>query len=103
MNGFKKGKTHYQEIIAQVGIPDEVKVLPDGGREIIYIYTRIQPRAVSFIPYIGNFVEGRDKKVSTVSFRFTNQAILEEYSLNEKTTVIDSDPQPKWEETKKSY
>lgn len=100
---FVKGETHYQEVIAEVGVPDEVTVLPNGGREITYIYTRIQPRAVSFIPYIGNFVEGRDKKVSTVTFRFTNRAILEDYSLNEKTTIIDSAPEPKWEETKKSY
>ncbi len=103
LKGFTKGETHYQEVIAQVGVPDEVKVLPDGGREITYIYTRIQPRAISFIPYLGSFVEGRDKKVSTVTFRFTKQAILEDYFLNEKTTVIESEPQPKWEETKRSY
>jgi len=103
LKGFKKGETHYQEVIAQAGVPDEVTVLPDGGREITYIYTRIQPRAISLIPYIGSFVEGRDKKVSTVTFKFTKRAILEDYSLKEKTTVIESAPEPKWEETKRSY
>ena len=103
LKGFKKGETHYQEVIAQVGVPDEVTVLPDGGREITYIYTRIQPRAISLIPYIGSFVEGRDKKVSMVTFKFTKRAILEEYSLSEKTMIIESPPEPKWEETKKSY
>ena len=89
LSEFSRGKTSYQEVIAKLGEPDKVTINPDGGREITYISTRTQPRAASFIPLIGNFVEGKDKATNTAVFKFNKRAILEDYTLNETNTVIE--------------
>lgn len=89
LNEFSKGKTSYQEVIAKLGEPDKVTAKPDGGREITYISTRTQPRAASFIPLIGSFVEGKDKITSTAVFKFNKRAILEDYILSEANTVVE--------------
>lgn len=89
LSEFSKGKTSYQEVIAKLGEPDRVTINPDGGREIAYISSRTQPRAASFIPFIGNFVEGKDKATSTAIFKFDKRAVLKDYTLNETSAVIE--------------
>lgn len=92
LSKFSKGKTSYQEVITKLGEPDTVTTNPDGGREITYVSTRTQPRAASFIPLIGSFVEGKDKITSTTIFKFNKRAILENYTLTETNTVIEVPP-----------
>ena len=89
LSGFIKGKTSYQEVIAKLGEPDKVTINPDGGREITYAFTSTQPRAASFIPLIGNFVEGKDNTISVAIFKFNKRAILKDYTLTETNTVIE--------------
>lgn len=93
LSEFSKGKTSYQEVITKLGAPDKVTTNPDGGREITYISTRTQPRAASFIPLIGSFVEGKDSITSTAIFKFNKRAILEDYALTETSTVIEAPPE----------
>ena len=89
LSEFTKGKTSYQEVLAKLGQPNNVTTNPDGGREITYISTRTQPRAASFIPLVGSFVEGKDKTTSTAIFKFSKRAILEDYTLAETSAVIE--------------
>ena len=94
LSEFFKGKTSYQEVVTKLGEPSTIKMYPDGGREITYIFTRTQSRAASFIPIIGNFMEGKDKVTSTVVIKFNKRAILEDYISTETSTVIEAPVDP---------
>ena len=94
LSGFSKGKTSYQEVIAKLGEPNKITINPDGGRDITYASIRTQPRAASFIPLVGNFVEGRDKITSATILKFNKRAILENYTSTETSTVIEIPADP---------
>lgn len=83
LDGFTKGRTTYNEVVARLGQPNTVSTKSNGTRVALYTYVHSQARPESFIPFLGAVVGGADSKVNTAEFMFDQDNKLLEYSLSE--------------------
>jgi outer membrane protein assembly factor BamE (lipoprotein component of BamABCDE complex) len=77
---FTKGQSTEADVIARLGPPTRTSKLPDGAWQDIYAYSRAEPRAESFIPYVNLLVGGSDSTTTMVSFRFGPDGKLQDWS-----------------------
>lgn len=80
---FEKGKTTYNEVIQQLGKPNQSTIDSNGIRIIVYTYVQSQMSAASFIPYVGAFVGGSESESTTTMLRFTKELVLIDYTTSE--------------------
>ncbi len=86
MANFKKGRTTYDEVIAQLGQPNQTMLRDDGFKTITYMYFSAQPRPESFIPYIGAVVGGADVENTMVMLTFDKRDILRNFTSTQGRT-----------------
>lgn len=79
---FQKGVSTQAEVIGKLGNPTSTTVLPNGERQLMYIYTQAQARPSSFIPIVGALVGGADSKSTIAIFRFGSDSKLMDYTFN---------------------
>lgn len=85
---FQKGKTTYQEVIADLGEPTNSTLHSDGSRAISYTYAQSQASAASFIPYVGGLVGGSESEHTSVYLTFDKNGLLTDYaSTSGKTST----------------
>ena len=83
---FHKGKTTYQEVVQELGKPNQTSITEDGSKTAIYMYHSAQARPENFIPIVGAFVGGADAEHSTVIMRFDKNGILKSYNSLQGST-----------------
>lgn len=83
ISNFQKGKTTYEEVVAQLGQPTEITRKSDGNTTASYIYSEYQTRPETFIPYVGMFVGGGDTRMNTAMFEFNSKGTLIDYSYSQ--------------------
>lgn len=74
---FQQGVTTYAEVIGQLGNPQVNMMMPDGTRQVSYIFTRSQVRAATFVPVVGLFAGGADTDTTTFQFTFDENGVLQ--------------------------
>ena len=75
---FQVGKSTYADVVSALGEPTSVTSSSKGGRVAVYAYSAVSSRPQNFIPYVGYFVAGYDRKSSAVAFVFDSNGILAE-------------------------
>jgi outer membrane protein assembly factor BamE (lipoprotein component of BamABCDE complex) len=87
---FAKGQSTEADVVARLGPPTRISKLPDGAWRDIYSYSRAQPRAESFIPYVNLLAGGSDTTTTAVSFRFGADGKLQDWSSTASTAAFNS-------------
>ncbi len=83
VSGFEKGKTTYDQILAELGTPTTKTLDSSGHTQISYVYSEYQTRPETFIPYVGAFVGGADSRTNITIFEFNKTGVLKDYSFSE--------------------
>jgi outer membrane protein assembly factor BamE (lipoprotein component of BamABCDE complex) len=79
---FEKGKSTEADVIAKLGAPTSSSRAADGARADVYMYTKSQARAASFIPVVGLLAGGADATMMAVIFHFTPDGVLKDWTSN---------------------
>ncbi|WP_419307278.1 outer membrane protein assembly factor BamE domain-containing protein [Chromohalobacter israelensis] len=79
---IEKGKTTEAQIVAMLGSPMSVGVTPDGEKILMYMYTKSQAKASTFIPVVGAFVGGADTKTQTLQIWIDENGVVSTYAYN---------------------
>jgi len=87
---FEKGKSTEAEVIAKLGPPTSSSRGPDGAKADVYMYTKSQARAASFIPVVGLMAGGADASMTAVIFHFRPDGLLEDWASNITNTGVDT-------------
>lgn len=87
---FVKGKTTEAEVTSKLGPPDMTQRSSNGERTDMYMYTKVAANAQSFIPLIGGFIASTDTKTKMVSFSFTRNGVLSDWSTSGGNSTINS-------------
>jgi hypothetical protein len=82
---FEVGKSTYADVVSALGEPTSVTSSSRGGRVAVYSYAAISSRPQNFIPYIGPWVAGYDRKSSAVTFVFDQSGVLAETNTTQHT------------------
>jgi outer membrane protein assembly factor BamE (lipoprotein component of BamABCDE complex) len=77
---FQKGKTTYDEVVAQLGTPQMTHFEGDGARTITYAYSKTTVAPESFLPFVGVLLAKGENNVTSVIFKFDPQGRLIDYS-----------------------
>ncbi len=85
---FQQGVTTYAEVIDQLGNPQVNMMMPDGTRQVSYIFTQSQVRAATFVPVVGLFAGGADADTTTFQFIFDENGILQSQMSGESEITI---------------
>lgn len=80
---FTKGKTRYDEVVHDLGQPNQTTINSDGTKTISYTYTQTQAKASNFIPFVGAFMGGADTENSQATLTFDKNGILTNYSATQ--------------------
>lgn len=105
VKAFQKGVTTEAEVIAALGKPNTVSA-SGSGRTLTYAWFHAQPKASSFIPFVGAFVGGADSRIEQVNFLFGNDGkladIVTQQSENGVAMGISAGTQPSIEDQPKN-
>ena len=85
---FEVGKTTEEQVIAALGKPNSVTVLPDGSHTDVYLHTAAHATAATYVPIVGLFAGGAKGTSDTAIFMFDAQHILKSTSSNTTTTDV---------------
>jgi len=83
--GFEKGKTTVQEVIAKLGPPSTQSSHSDGTKTVIYKYTHAEVNPLIMVPVVGNLVADSKGEATNVTFTFSSDSILKDYTKTEGT------------------
>jgi outer membrane protein assembly factor BamE (lipoprotein component of BamABCDE complex) len=87
---FEKGKSTEADVIARLGPPSTVIRQSDGSHIDQYTHIDSQARAASFIPVVGLMAGGADSKMSIVSFTFTPDGLLKDWTSTQNNTGVNT-------------
>ena len=88
MAQFQKGVTKEDEVIARLGKPNSTARASDGTITDIYMYVHATPDAVDFVPVVGLLAGGATGTSNTVTFVFTPDRVLKDYSSAASTQQV---------------
>ena len=88
MTSMEKGKTTYAEVVARLGKPTMDVVTADGSRTTLYNFSKAGIKGATFVPIVGLFAGGMNVSGSSVTFSFTPDGVLKDYST--ATTNFDT-------------
>jgi len=81
VQSLRQGVTTYDEVRAQMGTPTMDTVSSDGRRGVSYIYTKVSPSPLLFVPIVGIFFRDIRANGQTLSLKFAPHGVLEEHKL----------------------
>lgn len=67
---FQEGVTTYQDIVRVHGLPQTDVNLPDGTRQVTYVYSKTSLNAATFVPVVGLFAGGANTQTNTLTITF---------------------------------
>ncbi len=71
LSHFVKGKTTYDEVVREIGVPDSLMTDDLAGLKIAtYTYSHHKVDAASYIPYVGELMGGAENESQAVQLRF---------------------------------
>jgi S1-C subfamily serine protease len=79
---FQAGRTTVADVIVALGAPTNSTVSSNGTRTLVYVFSQVQTRPETFIPYVGAFVGGADSRSEAVVFRFDGDGRLIDYTAS---------------------
>ena len=85
---IKEGVTTEQEVTALLGSPFSKTLTSDGKTIMMYLYTKTQTKASTFIPVVGLFKGGMDMKQQTLSILIDQNGKVEKYTFNDADNEI---------------
>lgn len=89
VEGFEKGVTTEQELIAKVGRPpDNAALMADGRKMATWIYVRSEADGAMFIPFIGPFIGGVDTKTTQLQAIVNQQGKVDELMYNQSNQDV---------------
>jgi outer membrane protein assembly factor BamE (lipoprotein component of BamABCDE complex) len=88
MMQFRKGMTTESEVIARLGQPNGTSRASDGTITDVYMYVHATPDAVDYIPVVGLLAGGATGKSNTVTFIFTPDRVLKDYTSASATQKV---------------
>lgn len=84
---IKKGVTTEQEIIDNLGQPQNIGLDGHGNKIMTYVYAKSQAKAESFIPVVGSLVGGADtESKSLVVIVDSSTGIVKDFAVNSSKT-----------------
>ena len=87
---FEKGKSTEADVVAKLGAPSTVVRQSDGTHIDQYTHVQTQARAASFIPVVGLMAGGADSSMSIVSFTFTPDGLLKDWTSTQNNTGVNT-------------
>lgn len=82
---IQKGVTTRAEVEANLGAPDGVAIMPDGGRMLMYNYYEAKSQARNFIPVVGMFGSGADTRRQTLQIVVGPNNVVRDYEMTDRT------------------
>lgn len=82
---IQKGVTTRAEVEANLGAPDSVAIMPDGGRALMYNYYESKAQARNFIPYVSLFGSGADTRRQTLQVVVGPNNIVQDFEMTDRT------------------
>ena len=73
---FEPGVTTMADVVDRFGEPQGTTTLPDGRKQLTYVYTETQMKAATFVPIVGLFAGGADSQSSAITFSFDPDGVL---------------------------
>ena len=77
-----KGETTETEVRSMLGSPMSVGISSEGKKYYMYVYTRSQVKASSFIPVVGLVAGGADTNTQTLQVWFDESGVVSSYAYN---------------------
>lgn len=87
---IQKGVTTEAEVIQMLGTPQTKTIGSDGKVIMLYQYTKVKNRAANFVPVVGLLAGGMDMRMQMFTVIVNQQGIVENYTLNDSNTDINS-------------
>lgn len=83
---FERGKSTYTDVVGKLGQPNSSVALANGMRVISYAYVEAAARPATFIPIVGPLVGGADARSNVVTFTFSPDGVLTNYTASSSQT-----------------
>jgi outer membrane protein assembly factor BamE (lipoprotein component of BamABCDE complex) len=77
---FQKGVTTRAEVEAKIGMPSSVTLLPDGSRQVWYMYTKTRGDVLMYVPYVNYFAGGTINRKQNLQIIYRND-IVQDYEF----------------------
>ncbi|MBO1520635.1 outer membrane protein assembly factor BamE domain-containing protein [Oceanisphaera pacifica] len=85
---IEKGKTTENQVYALLGNPMSVGIAPDGQKFLMYMYTKSQAKASTFIPVVGLLAGGADTTSQTLQVWINANGVVSNYAFNDTQTEL---------------
>lgn len=82
---IQKGVTTRAEVETEIGSPDSVAMMPDGGRMLMYNYFEAKSQARNFIPYLNLLGSGSDTRRQTLQVMVGPDGVVRDYEMTDRT------------------
>lgn len=90
LSGIQKGITTEREVQGLFGVPQMKSLNSEGKIIMLYHFTKVKSNAANFVPVAGLLVGGMDMRVQTLSVLVDKEGKVENYTLNDSQTDINS-------------
>lgn len=85
---IQKGVTTRQEVESQLGPPTSTSLMPDGRRMMTYMHHESKMHGASFIPVVGGFFGGADRRSQVLQIYVKKDGIVEDYEFSDTSSEI---------------
>lgn len=82
-NMIVKGKTHANEIRAQLGDPTDINIDDNGNRKWVYAHTKSDLKATAYIPYVNLVSSGTNDTTKKLIICFDKQDRVVDYMITQ--------------------
>lgn len=87
---INKGITTKNEIVHLFGNPNMEILNADGKITMMYIYTKVENKAINFVPIVGSLAGGMDMQQQTLQIIINKDGIVEQYLHTNSNSPIRS-------------